>query len=62
MFEFQRRVRKLVAGMMARRSASDIRRSGVADPVDWLPPVLGPTDWSLGLMADRGAGWYFDRN
>lgn len=28
---------------------------------DWLPPVLGPEDWSIGLLADRSAGWYFDR-
>ena len=33
-----------------------------AGPTDWLPPVLGPTDWQLGLMADRSAGWYFDRS
>jgi len=29
---------------------------------DWLPPVLGPGDWSIGVMADRGAGWYFERD
>jgi hypothetical protein len=31
---------------------------------DWLPPVLGPGDWSSGLMAsmaDRSTAWYFDR-
>ena len=31
---------------------------------DWLPPVLGPGDWSQGLidsMADNGTAWYFDR-
>jgi hypothetical protein len=31
---------------------------------DWLPPVLGPSDWSYGLvqtMADSSTGWYFDR-
>jgi hypothetical protein len=28
---------------------------------DWLPPVLGPEDWSIGLMCDRSAGWYLDR-
>ena len=30
---------------------------------DWLPPMLGPNDWSLGLleaMADSSTGWYFD--
>lgn len=32
--------------------------------LDWLPPVLGPADWSSGLlasMADKSAAWYFDR-
>lgn len=31
---------------------------------DWLPPVLGPGDWSnatLASMADSSARWYFDR-
>ena len=31
---------------------------------DWLPPVLGPGAWSNGFLAalaDRSAGWYFDR-
>jgi hypothetical protein len=31
---------------------------------DRLPPVLGPSDWSDGLMAsmaDRSTAWYFDR-
>jgi hypothetical protein len=31
---------------------------------DWLPPVLGPADWSqelIATMADGGAAWYFDR-
>ena len=37
-------------------------RPNFGGTVDWLPPVLGPADWSLGLMADIGAGWYFDRN
>jgi hypothetical protein len=60
MFEFQRRVRRLVVGLMARRPAPHLRRSGA--PMDWLPPVLDPGDWSVGLMADRSAGWYFDRN
>ena len=32
--------------------------------LDWLPPVLGPSDLSSPYflaMADRDAGWYFDR-
>jgi hypothetical protein len=31
---------------------------------DWLPPVLGPTDWSsaaMAGMADSSARWYFER-
>ena len=31
---------------------------------DELPPVLGPGEWSHGLlagMADSGTAWYFDR-
>ena len=32
--------------------------------VDSLPPVLGPGDWSSGLLAsmgDKDSAWYFDR-
>jgi hypothetical protein len=32
--------------------------------LEYLPPVLGPSEWSQGLMAamaDRGVAWYFDR-
>jgi len=32
------------------------------DAIDWLPPVLGPNNWSIGMMADRSAAWYFDRD
>jgi hypothetical protein len=31
---------------------------------DWLPPVLGPADWSETLIrnaADCGGNWYFER-
>jgi hypothetical protein len=31
---------------------------------DWLPPVIGPSDWSYGMMqtvADSSSAWYFDR-
>ena len=31
---------------------------------DWLPPMLGSSDWSHGIMesmADRSTAWYFDR-
>jgi hypothetical protein len=36
----------------------------VRSGLDQLPPVLGPSDWSNGLlqmMADTSAAWYFDR-
>jgi hypothetical protein len=32
--------------------------------LDQLPPVLGPSDWSDGLLnmtVDSTAAWYFDR-
>jgi hypothetical protein len=54
-----KKVRILVSGMLARRRAS--RRFFAGASSDWLPPVLGPGDWSVGMMADRSAGWYFDR-
>jgi len=55
-----RKVRTLVSGMLAHRHPE--RRALGGPATDWLPPVLGPNDWSIGLMADRSAGWYFDRN
>lgn len=39
-------------------------RSRADASVDQLPPVLGPSDWSDGLlqmMAESSAAWYFDR-
>ena len=39
-------------------------RPGARSGLDQLPPVLGPSDWSNGLlqmMADTSAAWYFDR-
>jgi hypothetical protein len=39
-------------------------RFGGSSSRDWLPPVLGPSDWSYGLMhtmADSNTAWYFDR-
>jgi hypothetical protein len=38
------------------------RRPAIQSLVDWLPPVLGPQDWQIGLFADRDAAWYFDRD
>lgn len=60
MWGFQRAVRTLVA--LGRRRHERMP-AGTRGPVtDWLPPVMGPGDWPVGLMADREAGWYFDRN
>lgn len=60
MWAFQHRVRTLVSGMLAQRRSE--RRVSPGHSADWLPPVLGPDDWSIGIMADRGAGWYFERD
>jgi hypothetical protein len=53
------RILTLVGSRLARRRAP--ANSGTNSPLDWLPPVLGPGDWSIGLMADGGANWYFER-
>ncbi len=55
-----RKVRTLVLGMLARHRPE--RRVSGGSATDWLPPVLGPDDWSVGMMSERSAGWYFDRN
>lgn len=55
-----KKLRTLLAG---RRSQPQRWQHGSAGPAaDWLPPVLGPGDWSAGLLADRSANWYFDRS
>lgn len=54
------KVGTLVSGIFARRRPE--RRVSGSPATDWLPPVLGPGDWSVGIVADRNAGWYFDRN
>jgi len=59
MWELRHRVRALIAGALARQANP---RHPAGRETDWLPPVLGTTDWSIGLMADRGAAWYFDRD
>lgn len=56
-----RRLRTLVGFLPSREPA--LRFGGNAS-ADWLPPVLGPSDWSDGLlatMADRSSAWYFER-
>ncbi|HEY3146607.1 MAG TPA: hypothetical protein VGJ75_09660 [Dongiaceae bacterium] len=60
MWEFRHKVRTLVSGMLAHRRHPQRVSPGRA--ADWLPPVLGPDDWSIGMMSDRSAGWYFDRH
>ena len=55
-----RGIRTLVETLLGRQPAAAI--SDVNSALDWLPPVLGPGDWSIGLIADRSATWYFDRH
>jgi hypothetical protein len=59
MWQLRLQFRNLVSGMLARRRSE--RRISPGSAADWLPPVLGPEDWSIGLMADRSAAWYLDR-
>lgn len=61
MFGLLRKVRSLIAGSL---SPEPRMRIGGNSSRDGLPPVLGASDWSYGLlgyMADSGAAWYFDR-
>ena len=60
MWEFRHKVRILVSGILASRRSE--RRSSPGRSADWLPPVLGPEDWSIGMTLDRSASWYLDRN
>jgi len=55
-----RGIRTVVETLLARQPAAAV--SDTNSVVDWLPPVLGPGDWSIGLIADRSATWYFDRH
>lgn len=60
MWELRHKVRTLISSMLqARRPA---RRATAGGSTDWLPPVLGPEDWSIAMMADRSSSWYFDRS
>lgn len=54
-----KKVRALVSGIVAQRRSG--RRASAGRAIDELPPVLGPGDWSIGMMADRSSAWYFDR-
>jgi hypothetical protein len=60
MWEFRHIVRTLVSALLDPRRTE--RRGWRSHAVDWLPPVLGPEDYSIGMMADRSASWYFDRS
>jgi len=60
MWEMPGKLRSLMNSMLADRRTG--RRLPASPSADWLPPVLGPGDWSIGVMADHGAGWYFDRD
>jgi hypothetical protein len=53
-------IRTLVYGLLAHGRSE--RRVPASPATDWLPPVLGPGDWSVGMLADRSVGWYFDRS
>jgi hypothetical protein len=59
---------KQILSNLARRMRALLQRApskfGVNPAGEWLPPVLGPGDWSsavMASMADRDASWYFDR-
>lgn len=60
MWEFRHKARSLLSGILTRHQSR--RRAGPGRAADWLPPVLGPGDWSAGIVADRSANWYFDRD
>jgi hypothetical protein len=64
MWRIQQTLRALIAARRhRRRSERSLAPAAQATPgADWLPPVLGPQDWQIGLMVDRSAGWYFDRH
>jgi len=58
-------LREVFALIMNSLSAGPTMRFGGNSSTDGLPPVLGPSDWSHGLlesMADSGTAWYFDRH
>ena len=57
---YMRSIDRLVASLLQWEPATCPK----GPELDWLPPVLGPADWSSGelaSMADRSAAWYFDR-
>jgi len=54
-------IRKIQASIRALVSGEPAPRIAGGSSTDWLPPVIGPSDWSVGIMADRSAAWYFER-
>jgi hypothetical protein len=60
MWELRHKARILVSSMLASRRSP--RRPDAGGSMDWLPPVIGPEDWSIAMMADRSSSWYFDRS
>jgi hypothetical protein len=57
-------LQKVRAGVETMLSLEPARPIGTPAGGAWLPPVLGTTDWSNGLigsMADSDTSWYFDR-
>jgi len=60
MLSVWQRITTLVSDILT-RSRPRCRLSG-HDPIDWLPPVLGPHDWPVGRMADRSACWYLEKD
>jgi hypothetical protein len=60
MQQILRKMGALFAGLRRREPAFRFGSGGC----DWLPPVLGPGDWSsatMASMADSSAAWFFDR-
>ena len=60
MWDLRHKIRALLSDARALHRPG--RRVSPSPASDWLPPVLGPNDWSAGLMTDRSASWYFDRD
>ena len=58
MLKFWDKVRILVSGLLEPRRS--VRHVSPSRSADWLPPVLGPEDYAIGIMAGRSASWYFD--
>lgn len=58
MQDFVRKIQASIGKLLSREPASQVPG---ASGMDWVPPVIGPSDWSLGVMADRNAAWYFEQ-